>query len=197
MKIYAYVSIVEVLLKLAVVYALLISPIDKLVFYSILLCVVQVSVMFIYRFYCRQYPESKLRFCKDRSLFIDIFSYAGSDMIGSVSVLAQGQGLNILLNMFYGPVVNAARAIAYQLQSADTQFSGNFFTAVRPQIIKLYAECKLEEMMRLVYNSSWISYYMLLMVSLPLCFERNFVLSLWLGEYPDHTSSFIILIIIL
>ncbi|RGS33947.1 oligosaccharide flippase family protein [Bacteroides cellulosilyticus] len=197
MKIYAYVSIVEVLLKLAVVYALLISPIDKLVFYSILLCVVQVSVMFIYRFYCRQYPESKLRFCKDRSLFIDIFSYAGSDMIGSVSVLAQGQGLNILLNMFYGPVVNAARAIAYQLQSAVTQFSGNFFTAVRPQIIKLYAECKLEEMMRLVYNSSWISYYMLLMVSLPLCFERNFVLSLWLGEYPDHTSSFIILIIIL
>lgn len=118
-------------------------------------------------------------------------------MIGSISILAQGQGLNILLNIFYGPVVNAARAIAYQLQSAVTQFSGNFFTAVRPQIIKLYAEDKFEEMMRLVYNSSWISYYMLLMVSLPLCFERNFVLSLWLGEYPDHTSSFVILIIIL
>lgn len=197
MKIYAYVGIVEVLLKLAVVYALLISPIDKLVFYAILLCGVQISIMMIYRYYCRNYEESKLKFIKDVSLFKEIFTYAGSDMIGAISVLAQGQGLNILLNIFFGPIVNAARAIAYQVQGAVTQFSNNFFTAARPQIIKLYADGKVEDMMRLVYNSSWISFYMLLMITLPLCYERDFVLSLWLGEYPEHTGSFLILILIL
>ena len=197
MKIYAYVGIVEVLLKLAVVYALLISPIDKLVFYASLLCIVQISIMIMYRYYCRHYEECKLRFYKAPSLFKEIFIYAGSDMIGTISVLAQGQGLNLLLNMFYGPVVNAARAIAYQVQGAVTQFSNNFFTAARPQIIKLYADGKVEEMMRLVYNSSWISFYMLLMISLPLCYERDFVLTLWLGKYPDHTGSFLILIMIL
>lgn len=197
MKIYAYVGIVEVLLKLAVVYALLISPIDKLVFYALLLCGVQVSTMMIYRYYCRHYEESKLKFYKDISLFKEIFTYAGSDMIGAISILAQGQGLNILLNIFFGPVVNAARAIAYQVQSAVTQFSNNFFTAARPQIIKLYADGKVEEMMRLVYNSSWISFYMLLMITLPLCYEHNFVLSLWLGEYPEYTGSFLILVLIL
>ena len=197
MKIYAYVGIVEVVLKLAVVYALLISPIDKLVFYALLLCAVQVSIMMIYRYYCRHYEESKLKLCKDISLFKEIFTYAGSDMIGAISVLAQGQGLNILLNIFFGPVVNAARAIAYQVQSAVTQFSNNFFTAARPQIIKLYADGKVEEMMRLVYNSSWISFYMLLMITLPLCYEHNFVLSLWLGEYPKYTGSFLILVLIL
>ena len=197
MKIYAYVGIVEVILKLVIVYALLISPIDLLVFYAILLCAVQVSIMMIYRYYCRNYQESKLKLIKDVSLFKEIFAYAGSDMIGAISVLAQGQGLNILLNIFFGPVVNAARAVAYQVQSAVTQFSNNFFTAARPQIIKLYADGKVEEMMRLVYNSSWISFYMLLMITLPLCYERDFVLTLWLGEYPDHTGTFLILVLIL
>ena len=197
MKIYAYMGLAEALLKLAIVYALLISPFDKLVFYALLLCVVQIAVMLAYRFYCRHFAECRLYFRWDIALFRELFAYAGSDMIGIIAVLAQGQGLNLLLNMFFGPVVNAARAIAYQVQGAVSQFSNNFFTAARPQIIKLYAEGKIDEMMCLVYRSSWISFYLLLMISLPLCLERDFVLSLWLGVYPDYTGSFLILIMIL
>lgn len=100
MKIYAYIGLVEALLKLAVVFALLISPFDKLVFYALLLCLIQIMVMLAYRFYCRRYSECKLLFCKDMVLFKELFTYAGSDMIGVISVLAQGQGLNLLLNIF-------------------------------------------------------------------------------------------------
>lgn len=197
MKIYAYVGIIEVILKLLIVYVLKFLLFDKLILYAILLFIVQVGIMMLYRYYCRNYKETKLKFHKETKLFKEIFIYAGSDLIGNISVLAQGQGLNVLLNIFFGPTVNAARAIAYQVQGAVTQFSNNFFTAARPQIIKLYAENNIEEMMKLVYNSSWISFYMLIMITLPLCLEREYILSLWLGEYPEHTSSFLILIIIL
>lgn len=126
-----------------------------------------------------------------------MFKYAGSDLIGNVSVLAQGQGLNLLLNVFFGPVVNAARAVAYQVQGAVTQFNNNFITAVRPQIIKLYAQGEIKEMFNLVYLSSNFSFYLMWLIILPLCLEADYVLSLWLGEYPDHSVSFLILVLIL
>lgn len=197
MKIYAYVGIVDAILRLLIVFLLYKSPMDKLILYALLLFLLQVGIMFFYRFYCRKYQECSIMLCKDRSLYKDIFSYAGSDMIGSISVMAQGQGLNLLLNIFFGPAVNAARAIAYQLQGAITQFSTNFFTAVRPQIIKLYAEGKNAEMLKLVKHSSWFSYYLMLIISLPVCFEADFILKMWLGEYPAHTNSFLVLVIIL
>lgn len=198
MKIYAYVGIVEVLLKLLIVYVLLISPIDKLIFYAILLCLVQISVMFFYRFYCsRNFPICHIRLYKNKAIFREMFSFAGYDLIGNLSVLAQGQGLNILLNMFYGPTVNAARGIAYQIQGAVTQFSNNFMTAVRPQIIKLYANGQQNEMMLLVKQSSCFSFYLMWMISFPICLEGNYILTLWLGEYPAHTYNFLVLVIIL
>lgn len=198
MKIYAYVGIAEVILRLLIVYLLAISPIDRLVFYAILLCVLQIGVMSFYRYYCnRHFSSCRINFSKDKVLFKEMFSYAGSDMIGSISALAQGQGLNILLNVFYGPIVNAARGIAYQVQGAITQFSNNFMTAVRPQIIKLYAEGKVNEMLRLVEHSSCFSYYLMWMISFPICLEAHYILSLWLGVYPEHTVNFLILIIIL
>lgn len=198
MKVYAYVGIIEVLAKLLIVYLLAISPIDKLIFYSLLLFAVSVGIMFYYRIYCmNHYAESHFLVCKDKTLYREMFGYAGSDMIGNIAVLAQGQGLNLLLNIFFGPVVNAARAIAYQVQAAITQFSNNFMTAVRPQIIKLYAEGKVEEMMSLVKNSSCFSFYLMWIISFPVCLEANYILSLWLGEFPDHTITFLHLIIIL
>ncbi len=198
MKIYAYVGIIEVVLKLLIVYALIISPIDKLVFYAVLLCVLQIGIMLFYRYYCnKHYSSCKLNLYKDKQLFKDMFSYAGSDMIGNIAVLAQGQGLNLLLNVFFGPVVNAARGIVYQVQGSITQFSNNFMTAVRPQIIKLYAEGKTKEMMQLVKQSSCFSYYLMWMISLPICLEANYVLKLWLGEYPEYTANFLYLIIVL
>ena len=198
MKIYATVGIVEVLLKLLVVYLLVLSPLDRLVFYALLLCLVQIGVMFFYRHYCnRRFPSCRLRRYRDKTLFREMFSYAGSDLIGNLSVLAQGQGLNILLNLFFGPAVNAARGIAYQVQGAITQFSNNFMTAVRPQIIKSYAEGKPDEMMTLVRQSSCFSFYLMWMISLPICLEANYILTLWLGKFPDYTNSFLLLIIVL
>lgn len=198
MKIYAYVGIAEVFLKLAVVFLLMISPIDRLVFYALLLCLLQIVIMVFYRYYCNsRYQVCKIRMYKDKGLFMEMFSYGGYDLIGNISGLAQGQGLNILLNLFYGPTVNAARGIAYQVQGAITQFSNNFMTAVRPQIIKSYAEGNLEAMMKLVKQSSCFSFYLMWMISLPVCLEADYLLSLWLGEYPDHTVNFLILVIVL
>lgn len=198
MKIYAYVGIVEVLAKLAIVYLLLLSPINKLIFYSLLIFMLQVFVMMTYRIYCRKkYVECQLKICRQKILYKEIFIYASSDMIGNISVLAQGQGLNILLNMFFGPVVNAARAIAYQVQGAITQFSNNFMTAVKPQIIKSYAEGNIDAMMDLVKNSSCFSYYLMWIISLPICLESDYILKLWLVEVPEYTSSFLILVIVL
>ncbi len=198
MRIYAWVGIGEVIGKLVIVYLLLISPVDRLVFYALLLCVLQISVMLFYRIFCnRNYPESKLRICRDKSLYREMFGYAGSDLIGNISVLAQGQGLNILLNMFFGPAVNAARGIAYQVQGAVTQFSNNFMTAVKPQIIKLYAEGKTDDMMRLVNKSSCFSYYLMWIITFPIFLECDYILTLWLGKYPEHAVDFLRLILVL
>lgn len=198
MKVYAYVGIVEVILKLVVVYLLIISPFDKLLFYASLLFLINIGIILFYRIYCiSRYPESRIKVCKEKVLYKDMFKFAGSDLIGNVSVLAQGQGLNLLLNVFFGPVVNAARAVAYQVQGAVTQFSNNFMTAVRPQIIKSYAEGNLKDMWQLVIQSSNFSYYLMWLLILPICLEADYILSLWLGNYPDHSVPFLILVFIL
>lgn len=198
MRIYAWVGIVESVFKLAIAFILPFAPFDTLVYYALLLCVVQISIMLFYRIYCgRNFKESKIILYKDRTLYKEMFSYAGSDLIGNLSVLAQGQGLNILLNMFFGPVVNAARGIAYQVQGAVTQFSNNFMTAVRPQIIKSYAEGDISGMMRLVKDSSCFSFYLMWLICLPIFLETDYILSLWLGEYPEHSVSFLRLVLIL
>lgn len=198
MKIYAYMGIFDVVMKLLLVFLLQISVIDKLLFWAILLCCVQFLTLLIYHIYCvKHYDETRLVICRDRFLYKGMFAYAASDLIGNISVLAQGQGLNILLNMFFGPVVNAARNIAYQVQGAVTQFGGNFMAAVRPQIIKLYAVGNIKEMLNLVYLSSCFSFYLIWIIALPVCLESEYILSLWLGQYPNHTISFLNLVIVL
>lgn len=198
MKIYAYVGIFEAFAKLVIAITLNYAPFDKLIYFASIIFVLKVSIILFYRIYCiRHYSESRLKLSKDKTLYKDMFKYSGSDLIGNVSVLAQGQGLNLLLNVFFGPVVNAARAVAYQVQGAITQFGNNFITAVRPQIIKLYAVGKIEEMFKLVYLSSTFSFYLLWIFILPLCLEADYVLKIWLGEYPDHSVSFLILVFVL
>lgn len=197
MGIYAYVGLVEVILKLAVVYAITYSPIDKLIFYAISLFILQVTVMMIYRFYCiRSYNECHFKLYKDKQLSKEMLQYASYDLIGNASVMAQGQGLNIILNMFAGPIANAARAIAFQIQGAVTQFSNNFITAVRPQIIKYYAQNDIENMMKLVKQSSIFTYILMLMIILPISLEIKKILQLWLVKFPDYTIPFTILVLI-
>lgn len=167
MRVYAWVGIAEAAFKLAVAFVIMASPFDVLVYYALLLCAVQVIIMLFYRFYCnRHFKESRIRLYRDKALYKEMFSFGGADLIGNLSVLAQGQGLNLLLNMFFGPAVNAARGIAYQVQGAVTQFGNNFMTAVKPQIIKSYAEGDVEGMMRLVKDSSCFSFYLMWLICL-------------------------------
>lgn len=197
MDVYAYISILDVVLKLAIVYVLVIFDMDKLILYGFLLMLLFILNALLYASYCyRNYAETKYSFCWDKALFRQIGAYSFWNIFGALSGLAKGQGLNILLNIFFTPAVNAARGIAYQVNSMVSQFFMNFFTAVRPQITKYYAQGDLASMFSLVFRSSKFSYYLILVVSLPICVEAPFIISLWLGQLPDHVVAFVRLVII-
>lgn len=197
MKIYAYTSIADQVARLAMIYLLIVSPFDKLLTLAAMGFLWSTAMLIFYRVYCiRRYAETRLRFCRDKALYKSIVQYAGSDLIGNLSCLAQGQGFNLLLNTFFGPVVNAARGIAYGLQGMTTQFSGNFMVAVEPQITKSFAQSDLEGLWKLVKRCSCFSYYLVWLLALPALLEGDFVLRLWLGDYPEHTLSFFYLIMV-
>ena len=197
MGVYAYVGMFEAIGKLGVAFLISVNPFDRLVWYAILLVIIQFIVMMTYRAYClRHFEESKFQFQKDGKLYKSMLTYSLYDTIGSCSVMAQGQGINMVLNVFCGPVVNAARAIAFQVQGATSSFANNFMTAVTPQIIKLYAQGNEGEMMKLVKRSSIFCFVLMTMIVLPLSLEINFVLKLWLGEYPAYTATFTILVLV-
>ena len=198
MNIYAYISIADVLLKLAIVYMLPIIPFDKLSTYGTLMfCVVLFSNL-LYISYCtRHYKEAHYNFFWDKSLFTDLLSYSWWNLFGAASGLVKGQGLNILLNMFFTPAVNAARGIAYQINTAVTQFFTNFYLAVRPQITKYYAQNDLENMFKLVFRSSKLSFYLIFLISLPIIIETPFIIKLWLGQIPEYVVSFTRIIVLI
>lgn len=197
MDVYAYVSIVQVVLQLITVYLLLIGGFDKLKIYAILVFLVSLTIAMIYRIYCKEnYEECSLSFHWDKVLYKKLFSFSVWDSYGGFAIMGMGQGLNMLLNMFFGPTVNAARGIAYQVQAAISGFGNNFIIAVKPQIIKLYAENNVAQMMELVFASSKYSFFLVYILSLPLFLETSFVLELWLKIVPDYTVSFCRLILI-
>lgn len=198
MSIYAYVGLYEALSKLAIVYLIAISPIDRLVFYAFLLMINQIGIQFFYRCYTlKKYEECRFELIKDRQLYKALIGYSGWDMFGGVAVICQTQGINILLNLFFGPMVNAARAIAVQVQGAIVSFVNNFLAAVRPQVVKNYAEGNIEAMYSLTFNAAKYAYSLMLALVLPICFEIKFVLNIWLGgKEPDDTAIFIILILL-
>lgn len=197
MKIYAYISIIEVVLKLVIVYVLVYFSFDKLKLYAVLMFFVTCIITFIYKFVCkRRYVESRFKFYWDKELFNILLSYSGWTLFGASAAIFKNQGINILLNIFFGPIVNAARAIAYQVNSAVNQFVLNFFTAVRPQIIKYYASNEKDKMLKLIYQSSKFSYFLLFILSMPILLETNYILTLWLKETPQYVVVFTRLIII-
>lgn len=197
MGVYAYLSIFDVVLKLVLVLSLSLVPTDKLIFWAF--CGVFVTILynsFNYIYCYKHFKESHISIHKEIPLYKKLFIYSFWDFLGSMSSLAQGQGLNMMLNIFFGPTINAARGIAMTIQGAVVQFSSNFTIASKPQIIKLYADNNIKEMLELVYNSSKLSFFLLYLFALPLCLEIKYVLNLWLGEYPDYTIIFTILILI-
>lgn len=197
MGIYAYISILEVVLKLLVVYMLAIGNFDKLKLYSVLIMVVTIGIVMIYRFYCtRKYKEAKFKFIKDWNLLKQIVGFASWNMLGELAWVFTGQGVNIILNSFFGPVVNAARGLAEQVNGAVNRFVANFQTAVNPQLIKNYASDQLGEMKTLLFRSTRFSYYLLLALSLPVILKMDFILHLWLKEVPDYTTGFCQLVLV-
>lgn len=192
MSAFAYISILEAVLKLGIVYLLVISPYDKLIVYAVLLLLVQVLIRFCYSIYCnRHFEETKYRHVWDKALFKEMTSFAGWSLFGNLSAVLFGQGLNMLLNVFFGPVVNAARGIAVQVQSAIQQFVSNFQMALNPQITKTYAKGEMEEMHTLMFRSARFSFYLLFLLSLPVLFETDFLLTIWLKIVPENTVTFL------
>ena len=191
MSAFAYISIIEVSLKLAVVYLLLVSPWDKLTVYAILLLLVQLSIRFVYSHYChKHFEETKYCHFLDKPLLKEMISFAGWSFWGNLAVVLYTQGLNMMLNIFFGPVVNAARGIAVQVQTAVQQFTSNFQMALNPQITKNYAIGDLEQMHSLMFRSARLSFFLLFFLTLPILIETNFVLTIWLKNVPENTVVF-------
>lgn len=192
---FAYISIMDVVLKLVIVYMLVISPFDKLITYSALFLCVNLLDRFIYNLYCkRHFPEVNFSFKIDKSLFKEMSSFAGWSLWGNIAYVLFTQGLNMLLNMFFGPAVNAARGIAVQVQGIIQGFVANVQTAVNPQITKSYAQQNLHRMHKLMFTSSKFCFYLLFLLVFPFSLEANQILHVWLGVVPDHTVWFFRLI---
>ncbi len=197
MSAFAYISILDAVLKLLIAYVIVYEPFDRLVFYALLLMFLGIINRFIYAVYCkRQFEECSYHFVWDKGLMKEMFSFAGWNFIGASSAVLRGHGVNILLNLFSGPVVNAARGIAVQVNSAVNQFTSNFMTAINPQITKNYASGNYDYMMRLIFQGARLSFYILLILSLPIIFTTPYLLNLWLDNVPEHTVNFVRLVLV-
>lgn len=198
MSLFAYMGILDVLLKLGVAFLIKYSSHDKLIAYSILLLIVAIIVRAIYTIICkREFEECrKPRIKIDREIFGSLFSFAGWNIFGAAASLCRGQGINILFNLFGGPIVNAAFGIANQVNGAVCQFVNNFTTALNPSIIKSYASDQKDYMMSLVYQGAKYSYFLVLFFALPLLMETEYITRLWLGQTPSYSIAFIQVLLI-
>ena len=192
MTTFAYVSLFEGLTKLCIAFLIVIAPFDRLIFYALLLCGLQLSIQFIYRYYCkRHFEECSYRFVFDKYFLVQLLSYSGWGYIGSTSIILRNQGINILINLFFGPVVNASRAIANQVLKAVNGFVQNFMIAVRPQITQSYAAGNYSYLNQLILFSSKFSYYLFFVLALPILLNTDSILDIWLSKIPEHSVLFV------
>ncbi len=197
MDFYAYLSIGDVIIKLVLTHALSYIGYDKLVFYAIMMCFSTAFIWGCNWLYCRiNFKECKLKFMWDSTTFKKLLSFSAWNSVGAIASSVNEQGVNILINIFFNSSLNGARAIAYQVRTAINSFAANFLTAVRPQLFKSYAEGKLDYMNKLVYSSTKFSIYLLLIFILPLLFNTEFILKLWLGEITSEMVTFTQLVLI-
>ena len=197
MSAYAYIGTMEGLLRLAVAVLISRSSSDRLVLYSALMMVTVLMVRAAYGIYCRRnFPECRYRWVNDALLVKEMFTFAGWNFIGASSGVLRDQGGKILVNLFYGTAVNAARGVAMQLNGAVQGFVTNFMTAVNPQITKSYASGDQGYMYYLISKSSRMSYYLLFVLALPVLFNTGYILDIWLEEVPAHSALFVQLFLI-
>lgn len=192
MSVFAAISIFDAVAKFLVALFIFISPFDRLIVYAVLHVLIQIIVRMIYTFYCkRKFEECKYKLLWSGDVSGQVLSFAGWTLTGNLAVMGYTQGLNILLNMFFGAVVNAARGVSVQVQAAARMFFAGFQTAINPQILKSYAQKDFNRMHKLVIMSSRFSYYLMLLVTIPLCMHTQYIMELWLGTVPKYTAEFV------
>ena len=191
MSFYAYVSILEVVLQLGIVYLLVLTPNDKLTAYGFLTMLVSICIFIIYFIFCRiKFSECRYTVRFNPKTFKEMAGFAGWNFIGNAAGILRNNGVDIIVNLFYGVSLNAARGIATQVNTAVTKFIQNFMTAMNPQITKSYAQGDLSRTHFLIIQGSRYSYFLMLFLILPLVLEMNTVLHLWLTVVPEHTVCF-------
>ena len=196
MNIYAYVSILEVILRLAIVFLLQCFEFDKLQLYAIFVFIVSLIIRVVYQVYCkRKFEECTYRFVWDKDLFIKMTSFSGWSLFGQLSRMGVNQGIDFALNIYFGVIINAATGVANQVLNAVRNLVNNFQTAFNPQLIQTYSSGNLEVHRVLLSRASRISYYLLYIISLPVLINTSYILHLWLKEVPDHSVTFTQLII--
>ena len=194
MNVFAYISILEAMFKLLVAFCLLFIVMDKLILFSCLTLCVSIIIRLCYGFYCkRHFSECNSPLSYNKSLMRQIGSFAGWSMLGNLGLIGRDQGANVILNLFLGTSLNAARGIALQVSTLVNQFSLNFTMAMNPQITKQYASGNLEKCSSLVYEGSKFSFFLLSAISIPVIINADYLLQLWLGSVPPFPSLFLIL----
>ena len=194
---FSLVNIFDVLLKLFTVLILPHVPYDKLIFYGAFTFCVSIADFLLYYIYSkRRFKELRINKKVDNSMFKSMLSFSGWNVFEAIAYVLQGQGLNVLMNSFFGPIVNAARGISFQIHGAVHAFSYNVGMAFKPQITESYAQSNFDRTKSLFYSLSKISYIMLFIISAPIVIELDFLLKIWLGDsIPEYTSIFTILVI--
>lgn len=198
MGFYAVVSVADAVLKLIIAIILPFLPLDKLVSYAVMLFILSLTNFLLFYIYSkRHFKEITYKHCFYKQQFKSMLAFSGWNICGAVAYTLQGQGLNMLMNSFFGPVVNAARSIAYQVQAALSGFSENIAVAFKPQLVESYAKSEHLRTKGLMYTMSKLGYVMVFVLSVPISIEIDYILRLWLdGTVPEDTSIFVILIMI-
>jgi len=199
MKIYAYTSILDGVFKLLVAYSLYISSFDKLITYSICHFLVVLTMSLIYLFYCKKKYAGDIYFSRKvpYRMVKSMLSFTSWGLLGSVAIMLKNYGINFLVNIFFGPTVNAALAIGNMVNSKVTSFSHNFTVALNPQITKSYAAGQNEDMHKLVERGCRFSFFLLTYLTFPIIIELPYILHIWLGDTPEYTFMFVRLVLLL
>lgn len=197
MKVYAYMGIYDAIMKLLIVFIVSIITFNKLKTYAVLIALISITSRLIPAIYTLvHYEETKLKFYWDAYNFKSMSKFIGWNFINTVVFILNDQGMNMLLNMFFGPAVNAARGLSVQVKSAVSNFAMAFFTAVRPQIVKSYAAGDTSHFTELIFNSGKFTFFLLWLICLPVMLRIDNILLFWLGNVPDWTAQFVIWILI-
>ena len=191
-NVYAYMSIFDVCSKLGILFFIVYIPLDKLIVYAAMMCVINFASVLIYQIYCKKhFPECRVSFHVDTVLLKQMLTFSGWDSLGNVSAVINNHGLSVLLNMFFGTAINASRGLAATVSSTISNFVSGFITAAEPQLAKFYAKGEMDKFERLIFNVSQYTLFMLAIIAVPVILELDYVLKLWLKDVPNYTATFV------